>query len=100
MPKASQGGGQSIEGSPQKRPVCRLTLGGPPCVPRQLHHCHGLAGLCLTAFCLRVSCLGSGDVLLCWEMNGKELLPDHGYPVRANGSRGPQAFRACKLRGA
>ncbi|KAL4422084.1 hypothetical protein ABPG77_001552 [Micractinium sp. CCAP 211/92] len=23
-----------------------------------------------------------GDVLLCWEMNGEELLPDHGYPLR------------------
>ncbi|KAL4458252.1 hypothetical protein ABPG75_013117 [Micractinium tetrahymenae] len=24
----------------------------------------------------------NGDVLLCWEMNGAELLPDHGYPLR------------------
>ncbi|PRW45406.1 sulfite mitochondrial [Chlorella sorokiniana] len=24
-----------------------------------------------------------GDVLLAYEMNGQELLPDHGYPVRA-----------------
>lgn len=24
-----------------------------------------------------------GGVMLAWEMNGQELLPDHGYPVRS-----------------
>jgi DMSO/TMAO reductase YedYZ molybdopterin-dependent catalytic subunit len=24
-----------------------------------------------------------GGVMLAWKMNGKELLPDHGYPVSA-----------------
>ncbi len=23
-----------------------------------------------------------GDVLLAWEMNGEEIPPDHGYPLR------------------
>ncbi len=27
-----------------------------------------------------------GDVLLAYQMNGTELLPDHGYPVRPGAS--------------
>jgi hypothetical protein len=29
----------------------------------------------------------AGGVLLAWGMNGAELLPDHGYPVRRGGGR-------------
>jgi sulfite oxidase len=25
----------------------------------------------------------TGGVMLAWDMNGQQLLPDHGYPVRS-----------------
>ncbi len=49
------------------------------------HFCARHLQLALTAWPVTQVLDVRGGVMLAWEMNGKELLPDHGYPVSGLG---------------